>query len=179
LWCGFQSAGGLIIDPFGAGDTRCSCARRCSIEQTSPQVGARLVGPKRTEDLLKATSRLCQSLAEARMALSMATWPISGECAKKFLRLAGRFCRTRTGAPDVLALRYDWRNNSVVLLHNLNSAPREVRINAGLQGEAGTRLVNLLSGEHSVADESGRHCIRIEGYGYRWFRADGLRYVLN
>ncbi len=91
----------------------------------------------------------------------------------------GDFTVLRTGGPDVLAIRYDWRNNSVVIVNNLSSAPREVRIDVGLGDEDGTRLVNLLSDEHSVADESGRHCILMEGYGYRWFRAGGLKYVLE
>jgi maltose alpha-D-glucosyltransferase / alpha-amylase len=91
----------------------------------------------------------------------------------------GEFAVLRAGGPDVLATRYDWRNNSVVILNNLSSEPREIWIDTGLPGEVGSRLVNLLSSEHSVADESGRHCILIEGYGYRWFRAGGLKYVLE
>jgi hypothetical protein len=31
-------------------------------------------------------------------------------------------------------------------------------------------LVNLLSGENSSADASGKHCLLLEPYGYRWFR---------
>jgi maltose alpha-D-glucosyltransferase / alpha-amylase len=91
----------------------------------------------------------------------------------------GDFKMLRAGGPEVLAMRYDWRNNSVVVLHNLSSAPQEVRVEVGLQGDDGTRLVNLLSGEHSVADESGRHRILMEGYGYRWYRAGGLTYLLK
>src|ERR1044072_2451077 len=37
--------------------------------------------------------------------------------------------------PAVLALRYDWRNNSVVLLHNLHEEPREIMLEGGLGGE--------------------------------------------
>jgi maltose alpha-D-glucosyltransferase/alpha-amylase len=85
----------------------------------------------------------------------------------------------RVGGPDVLALRYDWRNNSIVIVHNLSAVPREVRLSVGLEGEQGARLINLLSADHSVADESGRHCIVIEGYGYRWYRAGGLSDLLE
>jgi maltose alpha-D-glucosyltransferase/alpha-amylase len=91
----------------------------------------------------------------------------------------GDFSILRAGGPDILAIRYDWRNNSVVVLHNFNAVPREVWVDVGLEGEGGARLVNLLSQEHSVADGSGRHCILIEGYGYRWYRAGGLGYLLN
>jgi maltose alpha-D-glucosyltransferase/alpha-amylase len=91
----------------------------------------------------------------------------------------GDFSVLRVGSPEILAIRYDWRNNSVVVVHNLSVVPREVWLDVGLKGEAGARLVNVLSAEHSLAESSGRHCILIEGYGYRWYRAGGLNYLLN
>ena len=91
----------------------------------------------------------------------------------------GDFSVLRAGGPDVLALRYDWRNNSVVIVHNLSAVPREVRLSVGLDVKQGEQLINLLSADHSVADESGRHCIVLEGYGYRWYRTGGLSYLLE
>lgn len=78
----------------------------------------------------------------------------------------------------VLGVRYDWRNNSVVFLHNLAAEPREIEFSTGLQGEDGKLLVNLLTADHSRA-ENGRHTVCLEGYGYRWFRAGGLDYLLE
>jgi maltose alpha-D-glucosyltransferase / alpha-amylase len=78
----------------------------------------------------------------------------------------------------VLAMRYDWRNNSVLFVHNLDARPREVRFSPGV-GQAGDLLINLLSADHSSADKSGRHCLLMEGYGYRWFRVGGLDYLLE
>jgi maltose alpha-D-glucosyltransferase/alpha-amylase len=79
----------------------------------------------------------------------------------------------------VLALRYDWRNNSVVLLHNLHQEPREAVFDVKL-GEKGKCLVNLLGDEHSTIDKkSGKHCVVLEGYGYRWYRVGGLDYLLE
>src|SRR5262249_27678941 len=75
--------------------------------------------------------------------------------------------------PAVLAIRYDWRNNSVLFVHNLAATAREVHLNAGV-GEAGHSLINLLSGDHSRAAASGRHRLLLEPYGYRWFRVGGL-----
>jgi maltose alpha-D-glucosyltransferase/alpha-amylase len=80
--------------------------------------------------------------------------------------------------PAVLALRYDWRNNSVLVLHNLHEEPREVLLDVAL-GEQGKRLMNLLGDEHSEAEESGKHRIVLEGYGYRWYRVGGLDYLLK
>jgi maltose alpha-D-glucosyltransferase/alpha-amylase len=39
--------------------------------------------------------------------------------------------------------------------------------------------VNLLSEEHSRADENGKHRLLIEPYGYRWYRVGGLDYLLR
>jgi maltose alpha-D-glucosyltransferase / alpha-amylase len=86
----------------------------------------------------------------------------------------GDFVLLSTGGPEVLAIRYDWNYNSVIILNNFSSEQREIWIDVGLQGEGAKRLVNLLSDEHSNADDSGRHCVLIEAYGYRWFRVDGL-----
>jgi maltose alpha-D-glucosyltransferase/alpha-amylase len=91
----------------------------------------------------------------------------------------GDFTVLRVAGHDVLAIRYDWKDNSVVVMHNFNAEPREVWLDVGLEGDQGSLLVNLLSGEHSSAVESGRHSILLEGYGYRWYRAGGLKNILN
>ena len=80
--------------------------------------------------------------------------------------------------PAVLAMRYDWRNNSVVVLHNLHEEPREVLFDVEL-GDLGQCLMNLLGDEHSKAEASGKHRIVLEGYGYRWYRVGGLDYLLK
>ena len=78
----------------------------------------------------------------------------------------------------VLALRYDWRNSAVVILHNLHSEPREILLDTGL-GEEGELLVDLLGEQHSKAEASCKHRIVLEGYGYRWYRVGGLDHVLR
>ena len=90
----------------------------------------------------------------------------------------GDFRLLATGDAAVFALRYDWRNNSVVFVHNLSDTPREVRFDIGLPGEDATLLVNLLSEAHSRSHDS-RHHMLLEGYGYRWFRVGGLDYLLR
>lgn len=81
--------------------------------------------------------------------------------------------------PCVLVVRYDWRNNSVLFVHNLDEKPREVSFNVGLAGETGKLLVNLLTEDHSRAGKNDRHTILLEGYGYRWYRVGGLDYLLK
>jgi maltose alpha-D-glucosyltransferase/alpha-amylase len=81
--------------------------------------------------------------------------------------------------PAVLAIRYDWRNNSVLFVHNLDAIPREVAFSTGLRGNEGRVLVNLLTEDHSRAGEDGRHHLLLEAYGYRWYRVGGLDYLLK
>jgi maltose alpha-D-glucosyltransferase/alpha-amylase len=81
--------------------------------------------------------------------------------------------------PAVLVLRYDWRNNSVLFIHNMHEEPREISFTVGLPGEAGKLLINLLSEDHSHADKRGRHTLVLEPYGYRWYRVGGLDYLLK
>jgi maltose alpha-D-glucosyltransferase/alpha-amylase len=78
-----------------------------------------------------------------------------------------------TRNPAVLAIRYDWRNNSVVVIHNFSDQPQSVVIDVGEN-----TLVSLLSHDHSES-RAGKHRITLEGYDYRWFRVGGLAYILN
>jgi maltose alpha-D-glucosyltransferase / alpha-amylase len=91
----------------------------------------------------------------------------------------GDFEIIQTHDRSVLAIRYDWRNNSVLFVHNLGSKPREVSISAAVAGDAGQLLVNLLSEDHSHADARGKHCLLMEAYGYRWYRIGGLDHLMR
>lgn len=91
----------------------------------------------------------------------------------------GDFQVVATRDPAVLAIRYDWRNNSVLFLHNLSDVPREVAFDVGVSREIGSLLVNLLSEDHSRVDNGARHRVLLEAYGYRWYRVGGLDYLLR
>ncbi|CDN55079.1 Maltose alpha-D-glucosyltransferase [Neorhizobium galegae bv. officinalis bv. officinalis str. HAMBI 1141] len=83
-----------------------------------------------------------------------------------------------TGDTGVLALRYDWRDNSVLIVHNLNSKPVEVTFVVGI-GEHGDLLIDIADGGNSEADANGRHRLLLDAYAYRWFRVGGLDYLLR
>jgi maltose alpha-D-glucosyltransferase / alpha-amylase len=89
----------------------------------------------------------------------------------------GSYQILRTGRPCVLAMRYDWQGNSVLVMHNFDEKPHEVRINP--QVEMGQTLANLLKEEESHAGDSGTHRIALEAHGYRWFRVGGLNYAIH
>jgi maltose alpha-D-glucosyltransferase / alpha-amylase len=84
-----------------------------------------------------------------------------------------------TQDPAVFIIRYDWRNNSVLFVHNLDEKPREIAFSTKLPEGHGRPLINLLAEDHSRADKRGQHRIVLEPYGYRWYRVGGLDYLLN
>jgi maltose alpha-D-glucosyltransferase/alpha-amylase len=82
-----------------------------------------------------------------------------------------------SGSPAILAMLYEWRGNSLVILHNFDEHPHEARIKPVIEG--GETLVNLLAKDESRADEKGVHKIALEAYGYRWYRVGSLGYALQ
>ena len=84
-----------------------------------------------------------------------------------------------TGSPAIFAIRYDWRNNSALFVHNLDSRPREIRLSPRVEPERGNRLIDLLGDSHCEADEKGRHHLLLRAYDYRWYRVGGLDYLLE
>src|SRR6202035_4933600 len=91
----------------------------------------------------------------------------------------GDFAVLRASRNDVLALRYDWRNNSVLCLHNFSAEAGTVKFKSGCANPGEDILVNLLSDDHSQVAANGRHSVVLEPYGYRWYRMGGLDYLLK
>jgi maltose alpha-D-glucosyltransferase / alpha-amylase len=92
----------------------------------------------------------------------------------------------KTGSPSVLALRYDWRGNAVVVLHNFGEQPHEavLRLKEKEDGESGgdsvaTRLSDLMKTEELSAGEDGAFRIPLDALDYRWFRVGGLDYAVR
>jgi maltose alpha-D-glucosyltransferase / alpha-amylase len=80
----------------------------------------------------------------------------------------GDFTLLATNQKSVLAMRYDWRNVSLITLHNFGSGRVDVELRAG--APRGDLLVNVFDEDHSRADGAGLHHLRLEPYGYRWYR---------
>jgi maltose alpha-D-glucosyltransferase / alpha-amylase len=91
----------------------------------------------------------------------------------------GDFSLIATRDPAILVIRYDWRNNAVLFVHNFASTPREVTFYVGVGGDDGKLLVNVLSEDHSHAVAADKHKLLLEAYGYRWYRVGGLDYLLK
>jgi maltose alpha-D-glucosyltransferase/alpha-amylase len=91
----------------------------------------------------------------------------------------GTFQVLPSGASEVLVIRYDWRNNAVLVIHNFAPEPLEIRLDLKSGNGHERDLINLLSENHSYADDRGKHHIVLEPYGYRWYRVGGLGYLLK
>jgi maltose alpha-D-glucosyltransferase / alpha-amylase len=81
-----------------------------------------------------------------------------------------------SGSPHVLALRYDWRGNSVLVVHNFDERPHEAVIAPEVEGAE--RLSSLLS-DADLHDPSGVHRIALDALDYRWYRVGGLAYAVH
>ena len=89
----------------------------------------------------------------------------------------GDFVVLRTNVPEVLALRYDWRQTSVLTLHNFSSGTRKVRLKVG--SDRDDVLVDVFDGRHSRRQNDGTHRITLEPFSWRWFRVGGADNTLD
>jgi maltose alpha-D-glucosyltransferase / alpha-amylase len=83
----------------------------------------------------------------------------------------GRCEVIETGETSVLALRYDWQGETVLILHNLADGAVEVQV--ALEGIG--RLRPLFCDQDDRAMRKASDPISLNPYGYRWFRAQGER----
>jgi maltose alpha-D-glucosyltransferase / alpha-amylase len=83
----------------------------------------------------------------------------------------------RSNIPEVLALRYDWRNMSMVTVHNFSNKKQKVVLKAGCNGD--NTLVELFDGGHSHVRSDGAHQIELEEYGWKWYRVGAADNVLD
>jgi maltose alpha-D-glucosyltransferase/alpha-amylase len=89
----------------------------------------------------------------------------------------GDFEIIRTSAPEVLAIRYDWRETSLITLHNFSNRSQSVRLKVGKPHDS--VLVDVLDGHSSRIHEDGFHRLRMEPYAWRWYRVGAIDNTLH
>jgi len=89
----------------------------------------------------------------------------------------GGFTVLRTNAPEVLALRYDWRGTSLLTLHNFADKSHTVTLRVG--GRHDDVLTEVFADHHSRRHNDGAHRIRLAPYGWRWYRVGSEDNTLN
>ena len=81
-------------------------------------------------------------------------------------------CTVLDASPSsVLALRYVWRNIALVVVHNFSDREQIARFDVCTDDSG--RIYDVFDDEHSRADASGRHEIRLKPYGHKWYRVGG------
>ena len=83
----------------------------------------------------------------------------------------------RTKARHVLVLKHDFRDTSLITLHNFVDQPETVRFS--LDGADAAMLIDIFGHEHSRATADGMHHIKMQRYGYRWLRVGGADNTLK
>jgi maltose alpha-D-glucosyltransferase/alpha-amylase len=79
--------------------------------------------------------------------------------------------------PDILVMRYVWRGTALVTVHNFSDGRRVARFDVDLPN--GGELYDVFDEEHTRADASGRHTVRLLPYGHKWFRVGGADMTLH
>jgi maltose alpha-D-glucosyltransferase/alpha-amylase len=89
----------------------------------------------------------------------------------------GNFVVLRSNAPEVLAIRYDWRNTSLVTLHNFSDRRQKVRLKVGAPRDQA--LVEVFDDRHARAHNDGMHRIDLDAYAWRWYRVGAADTTLD
>jgi maltose alpha-D-glucosyltransferase/alpha-amylase len=89
----------------------------------------------------------------------------------------GEFVVLRTNVPEVLALRYDWRQTSLVTLHNFSGGRKKVELKVG--GQHDHLLVDVFDSGFSRLQNDGAHHVTLEPHAWRWYRVGGADNTLD
>ena len=85
----------------------------------------------------------------------------------------GHYNVLETNAKEVLGLQYDWRNTSMITLHNFSDHGITVKIDVKTQG--GELLIDVFDGASRSAPGGTRtHEVELEPYGWKWFRVGSV-----
>jgi len=83
----------------------------------------------------------------------------------------------RTRAAEVLVMRYDWDDHTLIAVHNFSAKPKAFTLDVSTVGHK--TLVNLLTHDDCQANARGKHQLELDGHGYAWYRAGGLDRTLR
>jgi maltose alpha-D-glucosyltransferase/alpha-amylase len=89
----------------------------------------------------------------------------------------GEYSVVRTEVPEVLTLRYEFRDAAMLTLHNFSSRRQTVTLDPRLPH--GDLLVDVFDDHHSRSKNGGGHTITLPAYGHRWYRVGATDNALN
>ena len=82
-----------------------------------------------------------------------------------------------TRNPAVLGLRYDWRGDALLVLHNF--AAKACEVTFATDARPGESLSSLTEPREVPAVGDGRYRVALDAYGSAWFRIGSLDYALD
>jgi maltose alpha-D-glucosyltransferase/alpha-amylase len=77
-----------------------------------------------------------------------------------------------TDQPAVLAQRYDWQGQGLLVLHNFGPGRVQVGVELGEDPEAGGPMAEIFGDQRYEPAKAGQP-LALEGFGYRWLRLPG------
>ena len=80
----------------------------------------------------------------------------------------GKWKLLDTGSEQVLAIQYDWKGKSLLMVHNFSPKPQQCVVKTGMK--PGNSLVSLMNNTTSRAGNDGVYQVPLAGYGYNWYR---------
>lgn len=78
---------------------------------------------------------------------------------------AGNWKIIDSSSANVLVMQYDYKDQSLIVLHNFSKEPKQIYINTN-----GSNKLSDLLGNDDKNVSQGKFDIRLEGYGYKWYR---------
>ena len=82
----------------------------------------------------------------------------------------GDYILLDTGSSEVLAIRYDYNGQSLIIAHNFSDKPKKASIVSGKS----KILYDLMPDPQDKKPEAGKFNLSLEGYGYKWYRVDHI-----
>ena len=82
----------------------------------------------------------------------------------------------KTDNPHILTICYSWRHNFLVVIHNFDMKPHEVKVKIKADEKW---WINLLENEKNEREKDGSHSVHLKAYGYKWFRVGDLDHVIR
>ncbi|MCF2446694.1 alpha-amylase family protein [Dyadobacter sp. CY345] len=82
----------------------------------------------------------------------------------------GTYTVLDVSSPDVLAIRYEYNGQFLIIVHNFSDQPKSASVPSG----KARILYDLMPEPKDMKPDGGTFNVSLAGYGYRWYRVDQI-----